>query len=170
MTTLRPTVASISTDKANIMLNSFFSRYFNHGLLPLFLEFLHPADSETADPELLSDLLCTEDEIYGYLLALDTNNASGPNGMSAKMLRETAHIFHQQLGTNFFNISYTLGKLPADWKHALITQIPKSTEMAAISNYRPISLLLLLSKVLERHVHSLLLKHLYDTDPIYITY
>ena len=38
--------------------------------------------------------------------------------------------------------------------------------MAAVSNYRPISLLPLLSKVLERHVHSLLLKHLCETDPI----
>ena len=38
--------------------------------------------------------------------------------------------------------------------------------MTAVSNCRPISLLPLLSKVLERHVHSLLLKHLYDNDPI----
>ena len=48
-----PTVASTSTDKAN-MLNSFFSRCFNHALPPLSPEFLHPADSETVDPELLA--------------------------------------------------------------------------------------------------------------------
>ena len=81
------------------------------------------------------------------------------------MLRETAHSITPAV-TKLFNISLTLGKLPADWKHALITPIPKSTEMTAVSNYRPISLLPLLSKVLERHVHSLLLKHLYDNDPI----
>ena len=159
-----PTVASTSTDKAN-MLNNFFSRCFNHALPPLSPEFLHPTDTEAVDPELLSDLLCSEDEICGYLLALDTNKASGADGISAKMLRETAHSITPAV-TKLFNISLTLGKLPADWKHALITPIPKSTEMTAVSNYRPISLLPLLSKVLERHVHSLLLKHLYDNDPI----
>ena len=61
---------------------------------------------------------------------------------------------------------HQLCELPAEWKHALITPIPKSNEMTAVSNYRPISLLPLLSKVLERHVHSLLMKHLCETDPI----
>ena len=59
-----------------------------------------------------------------------------------------------------------MGKLPADWKHALITPIPKSNEPTVVSNYRPISLLPILSKVLEQHVHSLLLNHLYNTCPI----
>ena len=62
--------------------------------------------------------------------------------------------------SKLFNTSLMLGELPAEWKHALITPIPKSNEMAAVSNYQPISLLPLLSKVLERHVHSLLMKHL----------
>ena len=83
-----------------------------------------------------------------FTIALDTNKASGIDGISAKMLRETAHSIIPAV-TRLFNISLTLGKLPADWKHALITPIPKSTEMAAVSNYRPISLLSLLSKVLE---------------------
>ena len=150
------------------MLNSFFSRCFNHALPPLSPEFLFPADSEIqllADPKLPTDLLCTEDEICGYLLALDTTKASGADGISASMLWETALSIAPAV-TKLFNISLTLGKLPAEWKHALITPIPKSTEMAAVSNYRPISLLPLLSKVLERHVHSLLLKHLCETDPI----
>ena len=81
------------------------------------------------------------------------------------MLKETAFSIAPAI-TKLFNISLTLGKLPAEWKHALITPVPKSTEMAAVSNYRPISLLPLLSKVIERHVHSLLLKHLSETDPI----
>ncbi|MCG8625785.1 MAG: hypothetical protein MJE68_27770, partial [Proteobacteria bacterium] len=92
---------STSTDKAN-MLNNFFSRCFNHALPPLSPEFLHPADTEAVDPELLSDLLCSEDEICGYLLALDTNKASGADGISAKMLRETAHSITPAV-TKLFN-------------------------------------------------------------------
>ena len=68
--------------------------------------------------------------------------------------------------TKLFNISLRRGELPSEWKHALITPIPKTSERSNVSNYRPISLLPILSKVLERHVHSLLLKHLCSTDPI----
>ena len=128
-----PMVAFTGSDKAN-MLNSFFSRCFNHALPPLSPESLPPADSEILDPELQSDLLCTEEEICGYLLALDTTKASGADGISAKMLRETALSIAPAV-TKLFNISLSLGKLPAEWKHALITPIPKSTEMADVSNY-----------------------------------
>ena len=62
--------------------------------------------------------------------------------------RETAFSIPPAV-TKLFNISLTLGKLPAEWKHALITPVPKSAEMAAVSNYCPISLLPLLTKVIE---------------------
>ena len=51
--------------------------------------------------------------------------------------------------SKLFNTSLMLGELPAEWKRGLIMPIPKSYEMAAVSNYQPISLLPLLSKVLE---------------------
>ena len=76
-------------------------------LYPLSPEFLHPADTETVDPELLSDLLCAEDEICGYLLALDTNKASGADGITVKMLKETAYSITPAV-TKLFNISLTL--------------------------------------------------------------
>ena len=61
------------------------------------------------------------------------------------MLKETAVSIASAV-SKLFNTSLMLGELCAEWKHALITSIPKSNEMA---DYRPISLLPLLSKVLE---------------------
>ena len=62
-----------------------------------------------------------------------------------------------------FNLSIRLGQIPAAWKVSNVTAIPKSTGNGTPSGYRPISLLTILSKKLERHISHLLLKHLAST-------
>ena len=37
-----------------------------------------------------TNLLCSEDEVLNIILSLDTNTASGLDGISARMLKETA--------------------------------------------------------------------------------
>ena len=44
-----------------------------------------------------------------------------------------------------FNKSYSLGRLPAPWKHALLVPIPKPRN----NGYRPITLLSCISKIME---------------------
>ena len=55
--------------------------------------------------------------------------------------------------TKIFNLSLTTGRFPAAWKFARIVPIPKTGDLTNPSNYRPISILPILSKLLERHVH-----------------
>lgn len=81
------------------------------------------------------------------------------------MLKETAQSITPAV-TKLFNISIKVGELPSDWKHALITPIPKSNESSIVSNYRPISILSILSKVLERHIHYQVLQHLHANRPL----
>ena len=50
------------------------------------------------------DILCTEQEILNLLIALDTSKASGPDGISGKMLKGTAISIVPVL-TEFFNLS-----------------------------------------------------------------
>ena len=47
-----------------------------------------------------------------------------------------------------------------------VVPIPKSEEYTSPSNYRPISLLSILSKVLEHHVHYIISEHLSLTNPL----
>jgi hypothetical protein len=49
-----------------------------------------------------------------------------------------------------FNISLSQGKLPIDWKKANVVPIFKKGNKLEVSNYRPVSLLPIISKVLER--------------------
>ena len=53
-----------------------------------------------------------------------------------------------------FNQSISMGIVPDQWKISLVVPIHKQGERADPSNYRPISLLPIISKVLEQHIAS----------------
>ena len=80
----------------------------------------------------------------------------GPDGISARMLKATSESIAPSL-TNLFNLSIAKGHFPKLWKAARVVPIPKSTTKHSPSGYRPISLLSILSKLLEKHFHSLTL-------------
>ena len=61
------------------------------------------------------DLFCTEEEIFDYLSSLDTTKANGPDGISAKMLKESSPAITSSL-TKLFNTSIKLGEVPSEWK------------------------------------------------------
>ena len=135
------------------MLNEFFCSCFNTAFPPLTPMCNQPS-SHTEE-----SLLCTEDEVCHLLLTLDTTKSSGPDGISTAMLKHTADTIAPSL-TKIFNLSLHLGQLPSQWKHSLIVPIPKSSTMGSPSCYRPISLLPIVSKILERHICDILLDHL----------
>jgi len=75
------------------------------------------------------------------------------------MLKETAKSI-APAATRLFNLSLTSGKLPSEWKAAQVTPISKSSLSSDPANYHPVSLLSILSKLLEKHVQAFLLEHL----------
>ena len=103
--------------------------------------------------------LCTVDQVLTLLQSVDPSKASGPDGISARMLQSTAISVAPAI-MKLFNLS---GIFPSEWKIAQVTPVPKSSQTSDPSQYRPISLL---SKLLEKHVHSHLLEHLYERSLI----
>ena len=57
-------------------------------------------------------------------------------------------------------------KFPTAWKTSSVIPIPKGNNHTCVSNYRPISLLPILSKLLERHIYGLIFNHLNLCHPI----
>ena len=57
-----------------------------------------------------------------------------------------------------FNQTIRQGKIPNDWKTACITPVPKASNHTKVENYHPISILPILSKLLERHIYNCLMK------------
>ena len=156
-------VASSDSDKANL-LNSTFANYYNHSVPELSLSDL----PEVVPTDCPAYLLCSEDEVYELLCTVDTTKSSGNDDISTRMLKETAFSITPAV-TQLFNISLQLGEIPDEWKIARVSPIPKSSDKSDKSdpgNYRPISLLSVLSKLLEKHVRNLLVNHLEEFHPL----
>ena len=52
------------------------------------------------------------------------------------------------------------------WLELKIVPIAKADEMSSPANYRPISILPIVSKVLERHISNIIMDHLEEVAPI----
>ena len=142
-------------DKAN-MLNNFFSQCFNTKLPPLTPRDCHRFTTSSECPE---NILCTEEEIIHLLQNIDVSKSSGPDRISGRMLKATAHSIAPSI-TKLFNMSITLGCFPQTWKLSNVVPISKSADNTSPTNYKPISLLSVLSKLLERHMYSQITSHL----------
>jgi len=87
-------------------------------------------------------------------------------GYLGKMLKNTA-ISIAPLVTNLFNQWISTGKIPHKWKLSSVVPIPKSSVKTDNPyNYRPISLLPVISKLLERHIYNVVLAHLMEKDTL----
>ena len=75
------------------------------------------------------------------------------------MLKDAATIITKPLAY-IINLSLQSGSVPMEWKAAKIIPLFKSGSMVELDNYRPISILPVLSKILERIVYKQLLSHL----------
>ena len=82
-----------------------------------------------------------------------------PDGISPRLVKETAHQIAPSLST-LFNRSLDSGSLPEEWKLANIIPVFKKGDKSFVENYRPISLLCVVSKVFERCVLNNLRDHL----------
>ena len=97
---------------------------------------LNADDLITVDPVTCpADLLCSEDEVLDIILSLDTNKASGLDGISTRMLKETAYTIAPVISAHF-NKSISTGTVPDSWKLSLITPVPKHGEPSDPNNYR----------------------------------
>jgi hypothetical protein len=144
-----------SREKANL-LNTFFHSVFNPSDIEPPASF--PTPSKTLDNQ-LSEIELIEEEVAAVLRNLDPNKASGPDGIPCRLLKEVAHEIAPSL-CRLFNLSLSLGVVPSEWKFANISPVFKKEDPSIESNYRPISLLCVLSKVLERCVFNHCYYHL----------
>ena len=99
----------------------------------------------------LDSITISETEVLDVLLSLDTSKASGPDGISAKLLKEAAPAISPSL-TKLFNTSLANKKFPLAWKQANVSPLHKKGPDNLCNNYRPVSLLSCTGKVFEKIV------------------
>ena len=93
------------------------------------------------------------------LKSLKRKSAAGWDHLPPCMLKDCTRVISGPL-THLINLSLTSGTVPNDWKIAKVTPIHKSGSIDDYNNSRPISVLPVLSKILERAVHTQFIQYI----------
>ena len=114
----------------------------------------------------ISNITCTASEISNLIEILNPNKATGPDNISNRMLKAVAHEISVPLSI-LFNRSLGEGSFPDFWKCPNVLPLYKKGDKSVLSNYRPVSLLSGVGKLLERIVFKNIYNFLHENNLLY---
>ena len=106
----------------------------------------------------------SESTVLSEICRLKSGKAVGLDNIPPRLLKDAAGIICKPI-TAIINASLSQSKVLEDWKAAYVIPLYKKGKKGKtdnIDNYRPISILPVISKLLERTVHSQLVKYLQE--------
>lgn len=109
----------------------------------------------------------TEHDLLRHIHSLRGGSAPGHDCISASFLKAHANVLLKPL-LHVINISLQTGEFPEPFKIAKVIPIYKSNDITEKSNFRPISLLSTLTKVIEKIVKEQFILYL-DTNDIIVS-
>ena len=101
----------------------------------------------------------SQHEVKRAVFSLKNTNATGIDGIALQYIKDSLPITLPHIST-VINTSIANEVFPEIWKHAIIKAIHKSGDKEEPSNFRPISLLPVLSKILEKVISFQLIDYL----------
>lgn len=134
-----------------------------------FSEFFHSVYTIEPDSQLpvlnavrpassMGDFEISEIEVSSKLANINCNKSPGPDQIHPRVLYELRNVVSKPL-CQIFNTSLTTGVVPTDWCFSSITVIHKKGSKADVSNYRPISLTCIASKIMESIIRDKILDY-----------
>ena len=115
--------------------------------------------SSNVSPELFVLHQVTENQVEKVIRRLPSNKALGMDKISSRILKDSLPSTLTTI-TRIVNNSFVTNMFARAWKTAEVTPILKCGNPDVPNNYRPISLLPIVSKITERVVHGQLMEHL----------
>ena len=107
-----------------------------------------------------------EVEVRNFLNSIDKKNSPDLDGISLSLLKCVSNEISGPLG-HIFNLSLLEGVFPEKLKASRIVPIFKAGDKTMCDNYRPISLVSSISKILEKIVANKLIEHLTSNNLIF---
>ena len=104
-----------------------------------------------------------EDCVLSMLRKLNVNKSAGIDSLGPRILKLAAPVIAKPIA-HLINMSIKEGNFPDDLKMAKVSPIYKKGERNDPGNYRPISILPTLSKIIKKHVTSQLRDFLQTFD------
>ena len=97
-------------------------------------------------------------EILCLCKNININKSSCINHLSSEIIRDAFMAIPNKV-VELFNLSFDLCEVPDEWKIAKVTPLPKSGNSKDVGNLRPVSILPLPSKLIEKIVHNRVYNH-----------
>ena len=129
----------------------------NHDKLKCFIEDKLPENACFHIP------LITENELVNIINGMKNKSAMGMDKIPIKLLKLALPFISKPL-TYIYNICIMQNVFPTSLKIARVIPLPKSKDTSDVNNFRPISILPLLSKPLEKHIQKHLLKFMENNN------
>ena len=111
----------------------------------------------------LDNITIKDNEIISLIRKINPNKATGSDGISGQMLLLCDESVILPLQIMFTNI-LTTSIYPSIWKVANVTPVFKKGDKQLIKNYRPISLLPICGKILEKIIFNNLYSYLHTNN------
>ena len=142
-----PTFTTSPKNTADALLNHFYPDDNQDSLHK------HHVLRQTSDvmPDTGDEPLFTEDEVLDCLKTMNPNRAPGVDNLTSDICLRFAQNYPKFL-TSLFNQCLNLGHFPTSWKVAYAKILPKpgKTDYSELTSFRPIGLLPIFGKVLEK--------------------
>ena len=101
----------------------------------------------------------SQEKVEKYLKNIDITKATGSDNIGARLLKLAAPFISDSL-MYICNQSILNSTFPDKWKEGKVRPLYKNGPKDDTNNYRPISILPVISKMLEKHVHDSLMTYL----------
>ena len=108
----------------------------------------------------------SEDFVLKELMGINPQKSTGLDGIAPRFLKDGANQLAPII-THIINLSITQNYVPDSLKHAKVTPLFKKNDKLEVSNYRPISVLSAVSKILEKSVHTQVQSYLIENKLVF---
>ncbi|EYB81592.1 hypothetical protein Y032_0378g284 [Ancylostoma ceylanicum] len=142
-----------NTEKVELLADSFEKVYDNTNCRKI------PSLSFEPKPPMQDSLWFHRDKLYTLLSKWPSSYSRTPDDIPFFFIRSVRGAIVGPLEF-IFNLSFMRGEIPAKWKHALVTPIPKKPPFDLADNYRPISITSIFSRLFEKILKERIVNHL----------
>merc|ERR1739840_50068 len=108
----------------------------------------------------------SEDFVYRELCKLNPNKSTGIDGIKSKFLKDGANVIKSVI-THIVNLSIETETVPDELKSAIVKPLFKKNSRLEAGNYRPVSILCIVSKIIERAIYVQVQDYLKDNKLLY---
>ena len=142
---------------------NFFNKFFADKCTPIQNNSVIPNFIECESMNRLTSINFNDESILKIIRALDVNKAHGHDDISIRMIKLCDKSIIPAISLIYKNCINS-GIFPNIWKKSNVVPVHKKGDKQVVENYRPVSLLPIFGKILERLIFNSLFEFLHENN------